>query len=350
VIQKIEDYIFYIHPTITVYIAFDGVAPFAKMDQQRTRRHKTVLLPNNSSTSTWSTSNITPGTRFMERLSQSIHDAFHKKEQKYQVQTLIVSTSTDPGEGEHKLFEHMRERSVSKNTKYNTKNEVCAIYGLDSDLIMLAIFHCRLFKNLYIFREETEFMKTAISLPKPKQNPSSMFCYFMDIDALGKGIVKEMKCQFSDEKRIYDYVFLCFFLGNDFLPHFPALNIRTHGIDILLETYRRIVGQYPDRFFIEDNLEIQWKWVKKCVQDLAEKEHNYLLIEYQTRNKWNKYSWKTDTDENRDIVLQSVPVIYRADEHYIFPTEKGWQQRYYKCLFNEDKTTIQQICNNFSNA
>jgi len=255
VIQKIEDYIFYIHPSITVYIAFDGVAPFAKMDQQRTRRHKTVLLPSSTTSSTWSTSNITPGTQFMEKLSQRIHTAFYQKEEKYQVQTIIVSTSNDPGEGEHKLFEHMRERSASKNTK----NEVCAIYGLDSDLIMLSIFHCRLFKNLYIFREETEFMKTAISLPKPKQYTSSIFCYFMDIDALGKGIVREMKCQFSDEKRIYDYVFLCFFLGNDFLPHFPALNIRTHGIDILLETYRRIVGQYPDRFFIDDHLEIQWK-------------------------------------------------------------------------------------------
>jgi len=87
--------------------------------------------------------------------------------------------------------------------------------------------------------------------------------------------------------------------------------------------------------------------VKKWVQDLAEREHGYLLAEYQTRNKWNKYSWKTDTDENRDIVLQSVPVIYRADEHYICPSEKGWQHRYYKCLFGEDRTKIQPICKNY---
>jgi hypothetical protein len=309
------------------------------MEQQRTRRHKTIL-PNNQTKSQWSTSNITPGTRFMEKLSQKVHDAFYQKEKKYQVESMVVSTSNDPGEGEHKLFEHMRERNKSTNTK----NEMSAIYGLDSDLIMLSIFHCRMFKNIYIFREETEFMKTSISLPKPKHQ-QLMFCYFMDIDALGKGIMREMKCKFPDEKRIYDYVFLCFFLGNDFLPHFPALNIRTQGIDILLETYRRIVGQYSDRFFIEDDLEIQWKWVRKWIQDLAEKEHEYLLAEYQVRNKWNKYSWKTDTDENKDIVLQSVPVIYRGDEHYICPTEKGWEQRYYNCLFKSANTRT--ICTNY---
>ena len=38
---KIEEYINMINPTKSVFIAFDGVAPIAKLEQQRNRRFKT---------------------------------------------------------------------------------------------------------------------------------------------------------------------------------------------------------------------------------------------------------------------------------------------------------------------
>jgi 5'-3' exoribonuclease 1 len=42
VIGKIDEYIHFIKPTNNLFIAFDGVAPVAKLEQQRNRRYKSV--------------------------------------------------------------------------------------------------------------------------------------------------------------------------------------------------------------------------------------------------------------------------------------------------------------------
>ena len=382
-LEKILEYILFIKPTNCVYIAFDGVAPFAKMNQQKTRRYKSQFMDiflNGQSTNKWNTSNITPGTQFMKNLSIKLNEYFSDKsiQNKTKVKEWIISASDESGEGEHKLFQFIR--------KYPRKDENIVVYGLDSDLIMLSIFHYHLYNNCYIFREAPEFLKSSINIignsnaatlrvaelesrlvsrddkastggisgTNDKSNDSDSN-FVMDIGLLRNSILSEMK--FNEEQRIYDYVFLCFLLGNDFLPHFPALNIRTHGIVTLLEIYSTVFRKNPEKFLTKGNNteqpKIEWKNVKLYVKELMKHEQQYIIEEYSSRDKFDHWKWNDEinektTKEQRDKILQNLPIIYRKEEKYISPSENGWEERYYKSLFHNSNHDIkQQICTNY---
>ena len=85
---KIDEYIFQLKPNNIVYIAFDGVAPVAKLEQQRSRRYKS-LYQNNISKSIfkdakpdpWNTTAITPGTIFMRELNTRVRQYFSSNQQ-----------------------------------------------------------------------------------------------------------------------------------------------------------------------------------------------------------------------------------------------------------------------------
>ena len=95
-----------------VFIAFDGVAPLAKLEQQRNRRYKSQFTSDVLSTISvsneqkWNTTAITPGTAFMEKLDKKV-SLFFKK-----YKNVIVSGSNIPGEGEHKIFTHLRSTII----------------------------------------------------------------------------------------------------------------------------------------------------------------------------------------------------------------------------------------------
>jgi hypothetical protein len=332
IIAKIVHYVKYIRPSKTLMIAFDGVAPLAKMDQQRTRRHKTQWLQSAATASEggWSTCNITPGTAFMQQLSIQVDAAFDAKfAETHGIAQVIVSAAMECGEGEHKLFQHIRRNMVAG------QDTTAAVYGLDSDLIMLSLFHCDRFNKIFVFRETPEFVKSQI--PISPEDP----CHFLDIGHLCSAILSEMKK--TQMQYIYDYVFLCFFLGNDFLPHFPSLNLRTHGLQVLLHTYRKVFSS--SQSIIAKDKTIQWKQVHRFIQALAMQEHELWMQEYETRAKWANRKWSTATDQDRDNVLQNVPVIYRAEELYIAPDQAGWQQRYYKALLDHEEPD--KVCQNY---
>ena len=358
--DKIAYYIEQIQPTDIIYIAFDGVAPFAKIEQQKTRRYRTWYetsimskLDASSSSSSSSlpisssitSSMFTPGTEFMKKLSIHMKQRFLTPEAKvrFKVKDILVATPEDPGEGEHKLYEHLR------NHPLEDVNDPIAVYGLDADLIMLSLFHLSYCNRIFIVREAPSFAHVLLQEEQSEINPDEPL--FLDVGSLGRCIASEMDCAYPDTHRMYDYVFLCFFLGNDFLPHFPSLNIRTHGIQRLMDVYRSVIGNTQERFLVSKTkpYTIQWREVTRFVQELAKHEWTFLKQEYGMRKKWDHKTvdqYPTKTVKEKADLLQQLPVLIRGKEKFIQPYETGWESRYYHTLFPSN-TDTKAICLNY---
>ena len=99
-----------------LYIAMDGVVPYGKIVQQRYRRFR------ESTPGVFDRNQISPGTPFMRELDTAIRARFPH---------VIMSSTLEPGEGEHKIFNWLKTRP---------ERDVY-IYGLDADLILLSLYH-----------------------------------------------------------------------------------------------------------------------------------------------------------------------------------------------------------------
>jgi 5'-3' exoribonuclease 1 len=357
--KKIQKYIDLLKPKNTIYIAFDGVAPVAKLDHQRNRRYKSwfqekiteeIKESHLKSENKWNRTAITPGTQFMEKLCNHINHYFRDCRQ-FGVDKIIVSASDEAGEGEHKIYEYIR------NNPEKHKDSMTVIYGLDADLIMLTLNHLRFCPNMHLYRETPEFIKSI----DHSLNPNTS--YMMDIPLFAKAIIGEMTELYSekgeqggkdDTNCLYDYIFICFFLGNDFIPHFPAINIRTNGMTYLLNAYQHIVGNTNE--YLTDGININWKVLRRFIGYLATNEKDYLIEEYKIRDRWEKRRMRNNTGKGKenakDEYFMSIPTKEREIEKYINPRCRYWEQRYYKTLFDIDIDDMrcEQICINFLEA
>ena len=396
VCEKIQHYIDIFQPKEKIIIAFDGVAPVAKLNQQRERRYKSWLtgdlqkrienkmatnkmagnktMSNVETSAFWNTSSITPGTAFMRKLNERVTAHFESNPK------VFVSTSGACGEGEHKIFQYIRDFPDLH------KNQTTIIYGLDADLIMLCLNHLHISERIFLYRETPEFIK---SVDKTLDEAAQ---YYIDIPELAQSIIKYMngmhdqhgqvseKIEFQSEKcRMFDYIFICFMLGNDFMPHFPALNIRTGGIDTLLDAYRKTIGSSPGEYIIcfnESSLEykINWTNYKRYIEYLADNEDVLMRKEYKRRDRLQQTQTlhsgqqlnnnnKNRVNDVNDIVSEwndeelplsmeefnMCPIKYREKEKNINPFVEGWEHRYYSTLFHMKITAslCKKVCMNY---
>ena len=342
---------------------YKGIISRPKSEGSRPKSEESCPRSGGGGCPPWDTTACTPGTAFMETLYKEISKYFlHANVGLDKDLDIMISGSNDCGEGEHKIYSYIRD-----NKRYHHDTNT-VIYGLDADLIMLTLIHTKISPNLYLFRETPHFITSIDKNLVPDQH------YVLDIYELGEKLNLEMSSSFSsslggvkkpqkqnpqkqnpqpvpEKDCIYDYIFLCFFLGNDFMPHFPALNIRTNGISILIETYKNLFtkanAEAKDNVLIDDK-KIYWKNLRRFVEQLAKNESVYLAEEMKTRERQERNT-RNKRFANAEERLMATPLLDRTVERYINIGEDGWQARYYQELFgieiNDDRK--RQICINY---
>ena len=220
--KNIENLVFLCNPKRLV-LAIDGPAPYAKIIQQRRRRFSAVINKEEDDKG-FDSNNITPGTKFMDYLSKYIDWYIRKKiseDPLWKEIEVVFSNEKVQGEGENKIISYIRN--------HGNKEESYIIHGLDADIIMLSLG--TELENIYVLRDDL-FDRT-----------NKYFVININNVALVLGEIMRWtseKYTYDIKNAIGDFIFLCFMIGNDFLPHIPSLEILEGGIDVILNIYRDI--------------------------------------------------------------------------------------------------------------
>ncbi|CAH8872099.1 unnamed protein product [Trichobilharzia szidati] len=336
-----------VRPRRVLYMAIDGVAPRAKMNQQRSRRFRAAQEAKEKQMTIENIRNeliskgaklpppkeehfdsncITPGTPFMARLAVALRGYIYDRLTKHpgwKDLMVFLSDANVPGEGEHKIMDFIRRQRNNPTHDPNTKHCLC---GADADLIMLGLATHEPYFT--IIREEFKpnqpkpceicgqlghEMEDCIGSPNqedPNERPppvsSDVDFIFIRLNVLRQYLSEDLKLpgitfEWDLERVIDDWVFMCFFVGNDFLPHLPSLEIREGAIDRLIEIYKSTVQKTGG--WLTDSGKVDLKRVQTIMVDLGKMEDEIFKnrraseLQFRKRKRQNASSGNFDRNQ-----------------------------------------------------
>ena len=149
------------------------------------------------------------------------------------------------------VFARPRRRDAVVTISTNT--------GQDADLMFLSLaLHA---PRVYVLRERVNTGRGKTTGPPRLQYLSAQrlrHCLVRDPGINGLCTTqldprnKLSRFERDDERLLDDFVLLCFFVGNDFLPQLPCLSIPDGGLDLLLALYSRALPRSLGGYLTDD--------------------------------------------------------------------------------------------------
>ncbi|KAI9990834.1 hypothetical protein PInf_018446 [Phytophthora infestans] len=286
-----------IKPKKLVYIAIDGVAPRAKLNQQRSRRfragldrqqamdkerHMQIKLQDEkdghkakSVASKFDSNCITPGTEFLSKLSQHLVYFVRQKMKSDPLWArleVFFSGSEVPGEGEHKIVEFIRHRKMTDDYEANLRH---CMYGSDADLMLLGLMthepHFTLVRETVVWGSHHK--KVAAKQIEEQQ------WQLVHLSLFREYLMMEMRVQspLDGERMLDDFILLTFLLGNDFIPHSPTLEISEDAIPLLLKVYRELLETHQGSYLTLNGKITNVKLLQELLHVIGNQEEEILI-------------------------------------------------------------------------
>lgn len=288
-----ENFITYIENSITLLkpksfrLAFDGVAPKAKMKQQWIRRYLGARGISTEEEPTWDSALLTPGTPIMDKI-----DRLTRTWLKNNATTIPKDTTYFPhrlaGEGEHKLFEGLdivRKAASFGGNADKSRNQVNVMYANDNDLIILCLLKGN---NWFLMREslDNNSKKEDVDNEDTTATPPKNFD-FVDIDSLKFFLSRDY--DITPE----DFSIVVLLAGNDFVPTTPVGYDVDDTLDAALKLYKALRVQKPkyktkrgtyEEFRLYKDNNIHWDDYYLFISQLGKYEEK-LLIQRRRKEK-----------------------------------------------------------------
>ncbi|KAM0789101.1 hypothetical protein ACM66B_003157 [Microbotryomycetes sp. NB124-2] len=363
-----------VRPRKLLMMAIDGVAPRAKMNQQRSRRFRSAqeaklkeeerqqaiaewesmgkeVSDEYKNAKGWDSNAITPGTPFMDLLAASLRYWVAKKlneDPGWAGLEVVISDASVPGEGEHKIMDFIRRQRSHPAHDPNTKH---VIYGLDADLIMLSLAtHEPYFKVLRedVFAQDKKgrgchrcgqpghHSSNCTAPPKEKDDHDTKSAglkpfIFLDVSTLREYLAVELSAPvhsfpFDLERAIDDWVFLIFFVGNDFLPHLPSLEIREGAIDTLIGIWKSSLEHMGG--YLAEHGKVNLERAQIILDQLAQREDDIFRKrrEDEERQDRNEKRRRIEANARKDAEAQRGGTHMQNGHEYV-PVRPAAPQR-----------------------